>query len=123
LVDKDLYRKEEWVTRLNTLAGNDAAKLAQLIPSAYTQKELNDRLDAYAEDSANKVRQSFPTHVVNRMLEKDELTLGAQHAEMKAPVQTFLKNAVDIGFQLGSTPVESILKATRRNCVCWSYRR
>lgn len=110
LVDSDLYQKEQWITRLNTLAGNDALNLAKLIPSAYTQKELNDRLDAYAEDLASKVRQSFPTHVVKRMLEKDELTLGAQHAEMKAPVQTFLKNAVAIGFQLGSTPVDQFLK-------------
>jgi peptidoglycan hydrolase-like protein with peptidoglycan-binding domain len=110
LVDKDLYRKEQWVSRLNTLAGNDAGNLAKMIPSAYSQKELNDRLDAYAEDLASKVRQSFPTHVVNRMLEKDELTLGAQRTEMKTPVQTFLKNAVAIGFQLGSTPVDQFLK-------------
>jgi len=110
LVDSDLYQKEQWVTRLNTLAGNVALNLAKLIPSAYTQKEVNDRLDAYAEDLASRVRQSFPTHVVKRMLEKDELTLGAQHAEMKVPVQTFLKNAVAIGFQLGSTPVDQFLK-------------
>jgi peptidoglycan hydrolase-like protein with peptidoglycan-binding domain len=110
LVDKDLYRKEQWVTRLSTLAGNDAENLSKLIPSAYAQKELNDRLDAYAEDLARTIRQSFPTHVVNRMLEKDELTLGAQHTEMKVPVQTFLKNAVAIGFQLGSTPVDQFLK-------------
>lgn len=110
LVDKDLYRKEQWVSRLNTLAGNDPGNLAKIIPSAYSQKELNDRLDAYAEELASKVRQSFPTHVVNRMLEKDELTLGAQHTEMKAPVQTFLKNALSIGFQLGSTPVDQFLK-------------
>jgi peptidoglycan hydrolase-like protein with peptidoglycan-binding domain len=110
LVDKDLYRKEEWVTRLNTLAGNDDVNLARLIPSAYAQKELNDRRDAYAEDLARKVRQSFPTQVVNRMLEKDDLTLGEQHAALKAPVQTFLKNAVNQGFQLGRTPVDQFLK-------------
>ena len=114
LVEKDFYRKEQWVTRLNELAGNDPAthndNLAKLIPSAYAQIELSDRLDAYAGDLADKVRQSFPTHVVNRMLEKDEVTLGAQHAEMKAPVQTLLKNAVDKGFQLGRTPVDQFLK-------------
>jgi peptidoglycan hydrolase-like protein with peptidoglycan-binding domain len=114
LVEKDLYRKEQWVTRLNELAGNNPAthndNLAKLIPSAYAQKELSDRLDAYTDDLAGTVRQSFPTHVVNRMLEKDELTLGAQHAEMKAPVQTLLKNAVDKGFQLGRTPVDQFLK-------------
>jgi peptidoglycan hydrolase-like protein with peptidoglycan-binding domain len=114
LVEKDLYLKEQWVTRLNELAGNDPAThndhLAKLIPSAYAQIELSDRLDAYAGDLADKVRQSFPTHVVHRMLEKDEVTLGAQHAEMKAPVQTLLKNAVEKGFQLGRTPVDQFLK-------------
>jgi peptidoglycan hydrolase-like protein with peptidoglycan-binding domain len=110
LVDSDLYRKEQWISRLNALANNDALNLAKLIPLAYTQKELSDRLEAYAEDLASKVRQSFPTYVVNRMLENDELTLGVQHVEMKAPVQTFLKNAVATGFQLGSTPVDQFLK-------------
>lgn len=114
LVEKDLYRKEEWVTRLKGIAsdadGVNLVKLAKLIPTAYTQEDINDRLDVYANDLARKVRQSFPTHVVNRMLEKDDLTLGAQHAEMKAPVQTFLKNAIDKGFQLGRTPVDQFLK-------------
>lgn len=110
LVDKDLYRKDQWAARLNTLAGNDDVNLAKLIPSAYAQKELNDRREAYAEDLASRVRQSFPTHVVNRMLENDELMLGTQHAELKAPVQTFLNNAIAKGFQLGSTPVDQFLK-------------
>lgn len=110
LVDNDLYRKEEWVARLNTLAGNDDVHLAKLIPSAYSQPALPDRLEAYADDLARKVRQSFPTQVVNRMLEKDDLQLGAQHATLKVPVQTFLKNAVVNGFQLGRTPVDQFLK-------------
>jgi peptidoglycan hydrolase-like protein with peptidoglycan-binding domain len=114
LVEKDLYRKDEWAMRLKALASDNNVvnpeKLAKLIPTAYTQKEVHDRLDAYADDLARKVRQSFPTHVVNRMLEKDDLKLGAQHAELKAPVQTFLKNAVDKGFQLGRTPVDQFLK-------------
>lgn len=110
LVDKDLYQKQQWVARLQTLAGNDEANLAKLIPPAYAQPTLPERLEAYADDLARKVRQSFPTHVVSRMLQKDELTLGIQHAEMKAPVQTFLKNAMNQGFQLGRTPVDQFLK-------------
>jgi hypothetical protein len=114
LVEKDFYRHEEWKKRLNDLAGGDAAthddKLAKLIPTAYTQEKISDRLDAYANDLARKVRQGFPTHVTSRMLEKDELTLGAQHAELKVPAQTFLKNAADKGFLLGRTPVDQFLK-------------
>jgi hypothetical protein len=114
LVEKDLYRKEEWVTRLRGMAshndGVDLDTLAKLIPTAYTQPDVNDRLDAYADDLARKVRQSFPTHVINRRLEKDDLKLGPQHAELKAAVHTFLKNAVNQGFHLGRTPVEPFLQ-------------
>lgn len=109
LVDNDLYRKDVWKTRLTTLAGNDDAALAQLIPSAYLQPELDDRVDAYAADLALKVRQSFPTQVVTRMLETNELTLGTQHNLLKAPAQSFLKNASAQGFQLGRTPISQLV--------------
>jgi Salmonella virulence plasmid 28.1kDa A protein len=39
-----------------------------------------------------------------------ELTLGAQGADMKAPLQILLTNAIDKRFQLGRTPVEQFLK-------------
>lgn len=114
LVEKDLYQKEAWIERLKGIASANnvvnSDELEKLIPSGYAQKELNDRLDAYADDLAGKVRRTFPTHVVNRMIEKDELKLGVQHSSLKTPVQIFLKNAVDKGFQLGRTPVEQFLK-------------
>ncbi|GAB3918324.1 neuraminidase-like domain-containing protein [Larkinella terrae] len=114
LVEKDLYRKEEWVNRLNALATDEGVvnpdKLAKLIPSAYAQPVLTDRLDAYSEQLAKQVRQSFPTQVVSRMLQNDELKMGGQHAELKEPVQNFLKTAVGKGFQLGRTPVDQFLK-------------
>ncbi|SMQ78430.1 Putative peptidoglycan binding domain-containing protein [Bacillus sp. OV166] len=115
LVEKDFYQQETWVNRLKGLASDDHGvvnedKLASLIPSTYIQKDLNDRLAAYADDLAQKVRKSFPTHVVNRMLGKNDLKLGEQHDQMKAPVHTFLKNAVNIGFHLGRTPVEQFFK-------------
>ncbi|MCD9025517.1 neuraminidase-like domain-containing protein [Cohnella silvisoli] len=113
LVEKDLYKQDEWVDRLHRMAYDDGTlnpdKVAKLIPAAYTHKDINDRVTAYANDLARKVRQSFPTHVISRMLAKDDLTLGAQHAEMKAPVQSLLNNAVTKGFQLGRTPVGQFL--------------
>lgn len=109
MVDEDLYRKDAWTTRLTTLAGNNDTVLAQLIPPAYAHERLSDRLDAYVADLALKVRQSFPSQVVTRMLEKDELTLGAQHDLLKAPVHTFLKNASAQGFQLGRTSISQLM--------------
>ena len=114
LVEKDLYQSGQWVKRLEDMARDgdqvNPDKLAKLIPTAYAQRDVNERLDAYANDLARKVRESFPTHVTARMLEKDELKLGAQHAQMKAPTQMFLMNVVNKGFQLGRTPVDQFLK-------------
>ncbi len=110
LVEKDLYRQEQWVTRLDELSQNDPDRLAQLIPSAYAQPDLNDRRNAYAADMARMVRQTYPTQVVQRMIGKDELKLGAEHAALKAPMQTFLRNAVEKGFQIGRTPVDQFIQ-------------
>ncbi len=126
LVEKDLYRQDQWVTRLNRMAKEDEdqpeemteadlARLAQLIPPAYTQPTVTARRDAYAEDMARMVRQSYPTHVVQRMIGKDELPLGSQHDALKAPVQRFLGQAVEQGFQLGRTPVESFIEQHRES--------
>ena len=48
-------------------------------------------VEAYAADLARKVRLSFPTLVVERMIEKDDLSLGARHSALKAPVTAFLE--------------------------------
>lgn len=114
LVEKDLFRPEAWVSRLEALAGgtagDNAEQLAKLIPAAYQQAELSDRLQAYAADMAQQVRQSYPTQVVSRLLDKDDLHLGSRHAELREPVQTFLHQGMAAGFQLGRTPVSAFLK-------------
>jgi hypothetical protein len=124
LIEKDLYRQEAWVTRLNKMSKDDPdspteltehelVRLAQLIPPAYTQPTIVDRRDTYAADMARMVRQSFPTQVVQRMIGKDELKLGADHDALKRPVQTFLQQAVGQGFQIGRTPVEQFIQQNR----------
>ncbi|SDD50071.1 Putative peptidoglycan binding domain-containing protein [Bacillus wiedmannii] len=114
LVELDLYKYQVWVNRIKNLAVEDGdvniEKLASLIPTAYTYEEVDARLIVYADDLARKVRETFPTHVVGRMIEKNELTLGKKHDVLKEPVQTFLKKAVVKGFRLGSTPVVQFLK-------------
>lgn len=74
-MDKDLYDKQAWMTRINTMTGNDPQRLAAFIPPAYADAE--NPLDAYADDMARKVRVSFPTQVMGRMIEKGEMPLEA----------------------------------------------
>jgi len=103
LVDKDLYKKDVWKSRLTE----------QTVPPAYDGEKASDRIDNYAEDLARKVRLSFPTQVVARMVEKDELHLGDDHAALKAPVSTFLRNAVAKGYDLGRMPLRTFINQNR----------
>lgn len=119
LVEADLYQADAWKPRVNQMAGNDEA-LQKVIPPAYVsdktdpKENLHDRLDAYSEDLARKVRLSYPTQVVRRMIEngpeKGGLSLGENHEAIKTPVHTFLKNAEGLGFELGQTPVDAFIK-------------
>lgn len=119
LVDADLYQADAWKTRINQMAGNDEA-LQKAIPPAYVSEKtdatenLKERLDAYSEDLARKVRLSYPTQVVRKMIEngpeKGGLSLGENHEAIKTPVHTFLINAEGLGFDLGRVPVDAFIK-------------
>jgi hypothetical protein len=113
LVTLDLYQADAWKARLKAVAGNDQQTLQELIPPMYTHESAADRLEAYAADLARKVRLSFPTLIVNRMIEKDELRLGADHDALKAPVNRFLTRARPLGFQLGRTPLGAFIVKNR----------
>ncbi len=106
LVEQNFHRAEKWKVEAKALANNDEQKLAALIPTAYTGEKVEDRLDAYAQDMARKVRLSYPTQLVGRMLEQNELKLPDAH-EITAKL---LKNAAQQGFRLGQTPVTTFLK-------------
>ena len=110
LADKDLYSAEAWKTRLTSLANSNEEVLKTIIPPAYASEKTTDRLEAYAADLARKVRLSFPTRIVGRMIEKDELRLGDNHDALKTPVRAFLKNAEGLGFELGRTPLGAFIK-------------
>jgi hypothetical protein len=109
LVDKDLYQTEAWKNRLLAMAGKSDAALRKLIPPAYKGEKTADRLQAYCADLARKVRRSHPTRVIARMVEKDDLHLGKHHEKLKQPVNTFLKNAEDLGFSLGRAPINQFI--------------
>ncbi|MGH8604975.1 MAG: hypothetical protein ACREXR_19970, partial [Gammaproteobacteria bacterium] len=110
LADKDLYSAEAWKTRLTSLANSNEEVLKTIIPPAYASEKAADRLEAYAADLARKVRLSFPTRIVGRRIEKDELRLGDNHDALKTPVRAFLKNAEGLGFTLGRTPLGAFIK-------------
>lgn len=118
LVEQDLHRAEAWMTevlaqagipedRRNNLTDADRKTLDALIPAAYAAEDVEDRLSAYAEDMARKVRLSYPTQVVGRLMETDNnfKALVANGATV-----TLLKNATKQGFRLGETPVTTFLR-------------
>ncbi|XXY16741.1 neuraminidase-like domain-containing protein [Sorangium sp. So ce216] len=110
LVRQDFDRADRWKAELTALAGGDAQKLAASIPAAYAGDTVERRADAYAEDMARKVRLSYPTHVVGRMIERDAddaFKLGAARGDTAA----LLGRAAAQGFRLGETPVNAFLRA------------
>jgi hypothetical protein len=109
LVDNDLHQPDGWKTRLTSLANNNEQTLAALIPPGYGGDKVADRLDSYAADLARRVRVSFPTQVVGRMLQKGDLQFPAEQASAAA-VGTFLKNAAPLGFALERTPIDAFVK-------------
>ena len=109
LVEQDFHRPDPWKAEITAVAGDDEQRLAELIPSAYLGEKTEDRLEAYAEDMARKVRLSYPTQVVGRMIEQDNdetFKLGGA----RGSTATLLKSAAGQGFRLGQTPVAAFLK-------------
>jgi hypothetical protein len=107
LAAKDYDVSDTWQSTLQSVTKNTAnATLDSLIPSVYTGATTQDRLAAYAGDLARKVRISFPTQVVARMIERNQLAVSAPTA---APVTAFLRSAADLGYSLGRTPLNAFL--------------
>ena len=109
LARRYFYMPEPWKKEVRALAGNDNEKLNALIPPAYEAEKVEDRLSAYAEDMARKVRLSYPTQVIGHMIEHDaadEFKLGTT-----MPATTMLlKKATTMGFRFGQTPVEPFIR-------------
>lgn len=117
LVKQDFHHSDTWANDVFALAGipqerrtnltdDDKKKLDGVIPAAYAGDKVEDRLNAYTEDMARKVRMSYPTQVVGRMIDKDEIKLpAARDATVK-----LINNAAGQGFRLGQTPVATFLK-------------
>jgi hypothetical protein len=103
LATSGFYEAETWKTEVSGLAANEA-ELAALIPAAYSGK-TPQRLQAYAEDMARKIRVSYPTEVVTHMVQTGKIALnGAKDATVK-----LLQAATPQGFRIGHTPMEKFL--------------
>ena len=119
LVGQDFHLSDAWAAEVFEQAGvppdrraglNDADRenLKDVIPAAYAGDKVENRLKAYADDMARKVRLSYPTQVLGRRMETDpKFKLADNHAA----TVTLLKNAATRGFKLGTTPAAAFLKA------------
>jgi peptidoglycan hydrolase-like protein with peptidoglycan-binding domain len=112
LADADLHKTDGWKQRLRTLAHNDEQVLQKLIPASFEGKTVADRLDAYSSELARKIRLSFPTQIVGRMLDTGDLKLAAGAASAR-DARTVLTNAEPLGFALGRVPVDAFLAKHR----------
>jgi hypothetical protein len=113
LVAQDFYRADIWMAELferadisidrrSQLNPEDQKILDKWIPTRYVADRFEDRLTAYAEDMARKLRLSYPTQVLGRLLETDDqFKLATAHDN----TVILLKAATEKGFRLGKTPV------------------
>jgi len=119
LVEQDFHRAEAWKEEVFAAAGipperranlseADRRRLAAAIPTAYAAATVEARLDLYAEDMARKLRLSYPTQVLTRLMETDQTFQPLASAPFTL---TLLRNATAQGFRLGETPVAAFLQA------------
>jgi hypothetical protein len=119
LAGQDFHSPAAWKAEVFEQAGipqdrranptaDDLKKLEAIIPATYAGEKVEARLDTYAEDMARKVRLSYPTQVLGRLMETDQrFKLSSGH---DATV-TLLKDATAQGFRLGETPVSKFLQS------------
>lgn len=101
LVEEGFYRAEAWSEQVRSLDG----VLADVIPADYDGEDVDARLSAYAEDMARKVRLTYPTQVVTRMIDAGDIPLGDS-----APVTVKLLDAAGgEGFELGRDSITAHL--------------
>jgi hypothetical protein len=110
LVAKGMYSADSWKAEAKALSGNDEKMLDALIPPVYEGADVQERLTAYCEDMARKVRLSYNTHVIGHIIETDpadRFGLGAARGMVAAA----LKSATMKGFRFGTTPFDAFVKS------------
>jgi peptidoglycan hydrolase-like protein with peptidoglycan-binding domain len=104
LVQKGLFQAAPWRDELEQAAADAGVAVDDLVPTAYAGT-AEQRLDAYAEDLARKIRRSYPTQVVAELVRTDALPVPAA----RDVTANLLDAAAAEGFALGRTPVEPFL--------------
>lgn len=107
LIDLDYDRPEKWRDELTSMAGGGKARLGQLIPPAFGGADADERLDAYSDELARRVRQMDPNRVTMRRLSRGDL--DGLSAGARSRVEKFLGNASAKGFKLGQTAFSSFV--------------
>lgn len=88
---------------------DENAILTNLIPPAFVEEGPEERLKAYTEDMARKLRLSYPTQVLKEYIKRDasnDFNLGPD----KNLIVAFLSKAVNKGFKLGQTATISFIE-------------
>lgn len=121
LAGQDFHSPAAWKAEVFEQAGipqarwanptaDDLKKLEAVIPATYAGEKVEARLDTYAEDMARKVRLSYPTQVLARLMDSahgdEKFKPLADPASLK-----LLNESATNGFRLGQTPVEPYFRA------------
>jgi hypothetical protein len=109
LAERDYYLAKTWKALLEKLVGNNQKSVAALIPATYGADTTEENLEAYTNDLARRIRMSYPTYVIARMLETQDLHHGGKHPGPKPALPASLRKAAALGFELGRTPVEQFV--------------
>jgi hypothetical protein len=110
LADRDFHKPDTWQNTLTALAAPGGVTLDSLIPPAFKGATTADRLAAYSGDLARKVRISFPTRTVARMVETNDIAVDPKTS---GNVTNFLRTADPLGYSLGRTPLNAFLANTK----------
>lgn len=113
LVSKGLYLSASWELLIRNIANDKNINLALLIPPLYVGETIDNRLNAYATDLAEKVRFTFPTSIIMTYILKGNdpggLNLGADHKTLQPLVCGFLEKAEPLGFKFGHMHVDAFI--------------
>jgi hypothetical protein len=101
LIELDFDRSATWVKAIRGLVGDDDAHLARLVPPAFEGRNTGERLSAYSDELARRVRQMDPNKVTMRQLARGDLDGLGPGA--RAGVQAFLSSPAAKDFRLGQT--------------------
>jgi Neuraminidase-like domain/Salmonella virulence plasmid 28.1kDa A protein len=113
LVERGMYTAARWVEEVREASGGDAKALAELIPPTYAGESVDERLSAYSEDMARKVRHSYNTEVIAHVIANghdDRFALG----ETRSDVAMVLNSGISKGFRFGKTSFDTVAKSKPR---------